>query len=322
MTDEIILRPQPVLDPRGPTPQPVELAPRPASLEGLTLVFFDNTKLDFGHYRELVPIVEEHLRAAGAATIVHLRRQLRGCGSTVIAATAQEVRASGADAAVLALADMGVTPATVLLAAELERGGTPVAVVCAEPGTTLAKVVAAYRVPGLPLCDIELTTSTTAEQVRERAVPLAHEIVAGITTPATGAPPVAPAPVETLPYAGGTLTFPVRRSAAVENGEAAVDPAGFAEDVYDALCDARIGDGLPIIPPTAERVRRMLGYSDRPADAVILAETQPSGAAITVGRLAVNAVMAGCRPEYFPIVLAAFEAMADPRFPFLQQLAR
>ncbi len=319
MTERIILRPQEILDPRGRNPDPVALAPRRPSLEGLTVAFFDNTKLDFGHYRALVPVVGERLLGAGASAIVHRRRQLRGCGSTAIRETAEMIRATGASAAVLALADMGVTPATVLLAAELERSGMPTAVICAEPGTTLAKAVAAYRVPGLPLCDIDLTTSTTLEEVQQRAVPLAEIILSALTSsPAAGQTPV---PAESLPYTDGTLKFEVSRPAAIhpaDTRQALVDPAGFAEEVYETLMAAHIGDGLPIIPPTPERVERMLEYCDRPRETVVLGETQPSGAPITVQSLAVNAVMAGCHPQYFPVVLAAFEAMADPCFPFLQ----
>ncbi len=70
-------------------------------------------------------------------------------------------------------------------------------------------------------------------------------------------------------------------------------------------------DGLPIIPPTTERVERMLAYCDRPLEEPLL-KVPPRHAPGTPLRIAANAVMAGCRPEYFPLVLAALEAMADP----------
>lgn len=72
-------------------------------------------------------------------------------------------------------------------------------------------------------------------------------------------------------------------------------------------------DGLPIIPPTPARVRRMVEMSGRRADEVI-AVLPPENAAATVEKVAVNAVMAGCPPEVFPVVLAAVEAVADPDF--------
>jgi hypothetical protein len=70
------------------------------------------------------------------------------------------------------------------------------------------------------------------------------------------------------------------------------------------------GDGLPIIPPTADRVERMLAYCDRPWDEPIAAMPPRNGEATPL-RIAANAVMAGCRPEFFPVVMLAIEAMCD-----------
>ena len=74
-------------------------------------------------------------------------------------------------------------------------------------------------------------------------------------------------------------------------------------------------DGLPVIPPVVERVQATLLYEGRPAEAVIA--THPAtGLQLTVHAAAANAVMAGCLPEYFPVVVAAFEAMDKPEFNF------
>jgi hypothetical protein len=72
-------------------------------------------------------------------------------------------------------------------------------------------------------------------------------------------------------------------------------------------------DGLPIIPPTDDRVGEFLRQTDREPREVV-AVLPPRQGEATIERLAVNAVMAGCRPEYFPVVLAAVEAVADPAF--------
>lgn len=72
-------------------------------------------------------------------------------------------------------------------------------------------------------------------------------------------------------------------------------------------------DGLPIVPPTEDEVRESLRWTDRdPRD--VVAVLPPRQGEATVERIAVNAVMAGCRPEYLPIVITAIEAMADPAF--------
>jgi hypothetical protein len=72
-------------------------------------------------------------------------------------------------------------------------------------------------------------------------------------------------------------------------------------------------DGLPIVPPTEARVRECLGQTDRDPREIVGVLPPRQGEA-TVEKLAINAVMAGCRPEYFPVVLAAIEALADPLF--------
>ena len=72
-------------------------------------------------------------------------------------------------------------------------------------------------------------------------------------------------------------------------------------------------DGLPIVPPTRERVRAMQQFVDRAPDEV-LATLAPRNGEATIERIAVNAVMAGCRPEYVPVLLTAVQAIADPAF--------
>jgi len=72
-------------------------------------------------------------------------------------------------------------------------------------------------------------------------------------------------------------------------------------------------DGLPIVPPTVGRVREMVRFSPESASTVI-GELEPMHGEASVEKLAVNAVMAGCRPEYFPVVLAAVRGILDPRF--------
>lgn len=72
-----------------------------------------------------------------------------------------------------------------------------------------------------------------------------------------------------------------------------------------------MGDGLPLIPPTEERVAAMLG--DRDGNAAV-GEMPPRNWRANLGNLAVNAVMAGCRPEHFTVVVAAVRAMLSPDF--------
>ena len=72
-------------------------------------------------------------------------------------------------------------------------------------------------------------------------------------------------------------------------------------------------DGLPVVPATEELVRRMMHtYGEDPSR--VLGVFQPGIARVTLEKVAVNAVMAGCRPEYFPVVVAAVEAVLKDEF--------
>lgn len=77
--------------------------------------------------------------------------------------------------------------------------------------------------------------------------------------------------------------------------------------------ERRWSDGLPIIPPTVERVERMLRQTARPRHEVV-AHLAPGYGAATVERIAINAVLAGCDPEYVPVLIAATAAVAEPAF--------
>lgn len=73
------------------------------------------------------------------------------------------------------------------------------------------------------------------------------------------------------------------------------------------------GDGLPLVPPTAERVYAMLDGAVEGPETVI-GTVEPRRGEATVEKIAVNAVMAGCKPEYFPVVVAAVRAVCQPQF--------
>jgi hypothetical protein len=86
-----------------------------------------------------------------------------------------------------------------------------------------------------------------------------------------------------------------------------------AEDEIEALFNRGWTDGLPVVPPTESRVLRMLAGTNRaPSD--IAAIVPPDLIEVTVEKVAINAVMAGCLPEYFPWVLAALEAACTNEF--------
>jgi hypothetical protein len=85
------------------------------------------------------------------------------------------------------------------------------------------------------------------------------------------------------------------------------------EDEAEAMFDRGWTDGLPVVAPTESRVLKMLAGTTRPADEVV-AVVPPDLVECTVEKVAVNAVLAGCRPEYLPVVLAVVEAACTDAF--------
>ena len=88
---------------------------------------------------------------------------------------------------------------------------------------------------------------------------------------------------------------------------------------FENVDDIEIGydqgwsDGLPVVPPTAERVMRMLAGTRRQPDEII-GIVPPDFAPCSIEKIAINAVLAGCRPEYLPVVIAAVEAVLEDQF--------
>jgi hypothetical protein len=87
------------------------------------------------------------------------------------------------------------------------------------------------------------------------------------------------------------------------------DPA----EMFSFLFERGWTDGLPVLPPTISAVQRMVAAGGKKADAVI-GVIPPLNGVATVEKIAANGVMAGCLPEYFPLVLAAVRAMMRPGY--------
>jgi hypothetical protein len=88
---------------------------------------------------------------------------------------------------------------------------------------------------------------------------------------------------------------------------------GSFEEVNDYFEANALSDGLPIVPPTKEKIEQFLRYTARDPNEV-LGVLLPDSRAASVWSVAVNGVMAGCRPEHMPVLVALIEAMADPYY--------
>ena len=177
-------------------------------------------------------------------------------------------------------------------AAMVERLGIPTASIVGSAFLKQAEVVskglgvplAIGVYPGAPMVDSE---DVLRAKVEESLAP-------GLLRGLTGA-----APTET------------KSDAEVTPGEVAF--SGTLDEVQEHFHRKLWTDGLPIVPPTRDRVDAFLAFTDRAADEV-LAVVPQEGREATILSIAINGVMAGCRPEYMPILVAIIEAMVDPKF--------
>ncbi|MDR5709813.1 MAG: hypothetical protein QN172_05360 [Armatimonadota bacterium] len=172
----------------------------------------------------------------------------------------------------------------------LEERGVPTAVVITEAFCGIADTMARdLGVPGYPYVVIpHPISSLTPEELRARAEQALPEVVRLLS--------VAERRVDRLP-------------AEVWGNPVEEDPLLKGELSLVESCYARgWTDGFPVVPPTENLVRAFLARVDRDPEEVILAQ-EHLGRRCTVRLAAANAVMAGCRPESFPVVLAALEAL-------------
>jgi len=107
------------------------------------------------------------------------------------------------------------------------------------------------------------------------------------------------------------LTRPAEQELAAEPAEREIVFRGTFEEVNTYFYEREWSDGLPVVPPTLEKIEEFLSFTERKPDET-LGVLLPENRAATIWTVAVNGVMAGCRPEYMPILVALAEAMSDP----------
>ncbi len=181
----------------------------------------------------------------------------------------------------------------------MEKRGFPTVVVGADSFLDDAQATAdSLGMKALPVVTTGAAfTSVTEEEVISRVDGLIDDVIHALTTA-----PGVPEEKTTLSAMGPpTLTF---------EGEDLLDAI---ELMNKAFLQKGWGDGFPIMPPTQAAVAKMLRGTSRQPDEVV-AILEPGMGLASVEKIAINAVMAGCAPGHLPVVIAAVEALADPRF--------
>jgi hypothetical protein len=177
-------------------------------------------------------------------------------------------------------------------AAVIEKLGIPTASIIGSGFLKQAEVItkglgvplAIGVYPGAPMVDSEAVLARKVEET------LAPGLLKGLTGEA---PRAADAKAEP---AAGQVIF-----------------SGTFDEVQEHFYRQLWTDGMPIVPPTRERIDAFLAYTERRPDSVIRAVPQ-EGREASILSIAVTGVMAGCRPEYMPVLIAVIEAMCEPAF--------
>jgi hypothetical protein len=177
--------------------------------------------------------------------------------------------------------------------AHLERAGIPTASIVGTGFTGMFDLLSrGLGIDGLPLGEYPgMVATDPADVLRDK---VATTLVPRLLTALAATP-------------GAVATGPR------EPAQADIVYRGDLDAVQEHFTEQHWTDGLPIVPPTLDRVRRFLDHTPRDPDEV-LGVLPPEQRAATVWSVAVNGVLAGCRPEYMPILVAAVEAVCEPLF--------
>jgi hypothetical protein len=321
--DKMSKLPARVLDPRGRQVRShLKLAPR-VSLEDLKkgpVLFYDNTRLGFCNYHYIFTRIKERLTDLDISNFMDYCETVRGKTTQNLCDYAAMLAKEKPVAAFTALGDMGMSPATTILTIALEKLGIPALYVTAPPGTDLVRAVAFYRSGHLCISSVDIYQGSTAEDVKAQIDLQWENMIDALTLPADKIRARAELHFELdheAPDPSGLLDIAGRISMSDED---LAEPAAGIQEITVLFDELHIGDGLPIVPPSPRRYAKMVQYCPFPEDHVLAVSIGPTGKDITVSDVAVAAVMAGCKPQYMPILVTAFSAMADKKYNFLQSV--
>ncbi len=187
---------------------------------------------------------------------------------------------------------------------QIEKAGVPIVMITARDFVDDAEMsMHAYGMPDLPLAVFQGTefTSMPVDVIHGFVDPIIDTIIEKLTN-------------QNL-VASGTNEF--EGDVVPENATSEVFTAADSYQAWELFnaefLDRGWGDGFPLIPPTHDKVAAMLKGTNRdPLDIVTFFE--PGFGIATIEKLAICAVMAGCQPDHLPILIAAVEAMSDPKY--------
>ncbi len=299
-----------VVDPRiPPARQEKILGTRRESMSGRKVMLFDNGKMgsDYGPYSALFERVSAALRSRfDDVEVIHYSEDLLRAKEDRLEDLARWIADQDVSGVVFALCDWGVSQPTAILAARLEALNVPTTIIATPVGTSQVLANAAQMAPGLPVTTIQSLRSASQEAMVAEADQLVGEILDGLLLPVSELrerfdkrPINAPAP-------------------ASESGLLEITGEDSSAEFTEAMRASQLGDGLPLVAPTREKVEQFLAAASERPDDRIWPVIPPRSTAVTAQEVAAVAVAAGCEPTWAPIVFAAYRAMAAPEFRLFQ----
>ena len=274
----------PAMNPRGDKP-PVTLVPlaeRVPDLNGITVYIINSMPHGSG--------MDDYLKVVGTGLKqkfpqISIEYLNRGAGYMHQDPDQVKMVAETADAYIYGCSPTGsLTAGGFVYAAELEKAGKPgVAIVY----STLEKVALSTQESiGIPVRYTAIAYPPESMSETEKC-----KALEGVTLALT-------APLKAEEKESGPYTPPKHPRIVV---------TGSLDVIQDYFYQNGLSDGLPIIPPTEEKVVAMLKGTSHTPDEVLTEKMPPAGLMVTVEKVAINAVMAGCKPEIMPVLLAAVE---------------
>jgi hypothetical protein len=314
-----------IIDPRGKQERPrIKLAPRVSENDlkkGLVL-FYNNTKLAFCEYSEVFVSIKQNLSDRGIRNFIDFEETVRGKATKDLQDYAKKLAAAKPTAAIVALGDMGTSAATTVVSIALEALGIPTVYIIAPPGAGIAKGVAFYRAGHLCMCEIDIYQGSSRKEVGAEMHKHFPIVLGSLTSNGDALEKLATIDFRLdreKPRADGFLEIPAAFTMKGD-GASLSEPGSFMEEFMDIADYFHIGDGLPLIPPTPGRLEKMYAYCPYDREMILAREIGPTGKDICVKDIAVAAVMAGCKPQHMPILVAAFKAMGSIKYNFLQSV--
>ncbi|MBN2061018.1 MAG: hypothetical protein JW882_11455 [Deltaproteobacteria bacterium] len=277
-----------VLDPRGYVPEVelIPLSPRPGDLKGKTVYIINSmpqgTGLE-GILERTALVLKEKFPG------VEVISRNRGARYMTDDPELREEMIAGGDAFIYAgNPTSSLTSAAFVFASKLEKSGLPGTVIVYDTFLSVAtssceRLGAPIRYSVIHYPSSEISESQTLDGV--------ERIINALISP-----------LKDEERRTGTYISPRPSRVAV---------TGTLSEIQDYYYNQGRTDGLPVIPPTKEGVAKMLKGTGHSPDSIVTGSMPPEGLEVTVEQVAVNGVMAGCGPEYMPVLLALVEACSQ-----------